>query len=88
MAEASALWNLLQEAAEPSVVEALKTAVETDPDRALNRINPLAFAAAHGLDEDATIGALVHAARLGICSTCRGTWSAPAAAACWRRRPR
>ena len=66
MAEASALWNLLQDAAEPSVVEALKTAVETDPDRALNRINPLAFAAAHGLDEDAAIGALVHAARLGI----------------------
>ena len=66
MAEASALWDLLREAAEPSVVEALKTTVESDPDRALNRINPLAFATAHGLNEEATIGALVHAARLGI----------------------
>ena len=27
MAEASALWDLLREAAEPSVVEALKTSV-------------------------------------------------------------
>ena len=66
MAEASALWDLLREAAEPSVVEALKTSVESDPDRALNRINPLAYATARGLDEDATTGALVHAARLGI----------------------
>ncbi len=66
MAEASVLWDLLREAAEPSVVEALKTAVEGDPDRSLNRINPLAFAAAHKLDEEAAIGALVHASRLGI----------------------
>ncbi len=66
MAEATALWDLLRQAAEPSVAEALKTAIETEPDRALNRINPLAFAAAHDLNEEATIGALVHAARLGI----------------------
>jgi class 3 adenylate cyclase len=66
MAEASALWDLLRQAAAPPVVDALKAAVETEPDRALNRINPLAFAAAHALDEDATIGALVNAARLGL----------------------
>jgi hypothetical protein len=66
MAEAYALWDLLRQAAEPHVVDALKAAVETEPDRALNRINPLAFTLAHGLDEEATIGALVHAARLGI----------------------
>ena len=66
MAEATALWDLLREAAEAPVVEALKTAVDNDPDRALNRINPLVFAAAHGFDDEATIGALVHAARLGV----------------------
>ncbi len=66
MADAFALWDMLRETADPSVVAALKTSVETDPDRALNRINPLAFAAARGLGEEATIGALVHAARLGI----------------------
>jgi len=66
MADASALWDLLRKAAEPSVADALETAVEKEPDRALNRINPLAFAADHGLNEEAVIGALVHAARLGI----------------------
>jgi len=66
MAEATALWDLLREAAEPSVAGALKATVETAPDRALNRLNPLAFAAANHLNEEATIGGLVHAARLGI----------------------
>jgi class 3 adenylate cyclase len=66
MAEAAALWDLLRQTADPDAVTALKTAVESDPDRALNRINPLAFAAAHGLNEEAAIGALVHAARLGL----------------------
>ena len=66
MAEATALWELLRQSAEPVVADELKTAVETAPDRSLNRINPLAFAAAHGLNEEAVIGALVHAARIGI----------------------
>ena len=66
MAEATALWELLRQAADPIVTDALKRAVETGSDRSLNRINPLAFAAEHGLNEEAAIGALVHAARLGI----------------------
>jgi len=66
MAESSALWDLLRQTADPDAVAALKLAVESDSDRALNRINPLAFASARGLSEEATIGALVHAARLGI----------------------
>ncbi len=66
MAEASALWDLLSQTADADAVAALKVAVQSDPDRALNRINPLAFASGHGLNEEATIGALVHAARLGI----------------------
>ncbi len=66
MAEATALWELLRQTADPKVADALKTAVETGSDRSLNRINPLAFAAERGLNEEAAIGALVHAARLGL----------------------
>ncbi|HEY1884453.1 MAG TPA: DUF5939 domain-containing protein, partial [Roseiarcus sp.] len=75
-----ALFGLLRQTADPAVVEALKTSVETDQDRLLNRINPLAYAKAHGLDEEHTIGAFVHAARLGLfdmswnmlCPSCGG----------------
>ena len=66
MADAQPLWGLLKQAADPSVAEALKKSVETDPDRALNRINPFAYAAAHGLAEEPVIGGFVHAARLGL----------------------
>ena len=48
-----ALFGLLRQTADPAVVEALKTSIETDQDRLLNRINPLAYANAHGLDEEA-----------------------------------
>ena len=75
-----ALFGLLRQTADLAVVRALKTSVEKDPDRALNRINPLAYAKAHGLDEEQTIGAFVHAARLGLfdmswnmlCPSCGG----------------
>ena len=66
MAESVALWELLRQTADPDAVAALKSAVETGSDRALNRINPLAFAAAHGLAEEATISALIHSSRLGL----------------------
>ena len=63
MAETTALWELLRQTADPSVADALKSAVETGSDRSLNRVNPLAFAVERGLNEEAAIGALVHAAR-------------------------
>ena len=66
MADASALWGLLSQAADPAVAQALEKSVESDPDRNLNRINPLAYAAEHKLDEEHTIGGFVHAARLGL----------------------
>src|SRR5580658_10656935 len=66
MADAEPLWGLLKQAADPSVAEALTKSVETDPDRALNRINPLAYAKTHGCEEEPVIGAFVHAARLGL----------------------
>jgi hypothetical protein len=63
MAEATALWELLRQTADPSVADALKSAVETGSVRSLNRVNPLALAVERGLNEEAAIGALVHAAR-------------------------
>ena len=87
MSESSALWDLLSQTAEPSVTKALEAAVASDPDRTLSRINPLVFAAERGLDEEATIGALVHSARLGLfdmswnvlCPGCGGVLEAGAA---------
>ena len=82
-----ALFGLLRQTAAAAVVDALKTSVETDQDRLLNRINPLAYAETHGLDEEETIGAFVHAARLGLfdmswnmmCPSCGGVIEAGAA---------
>jgi hypothetical protein len=54
MAEATALWELLRQTADPSVTDALKSAVETGSDRSLNRVNPLAFAE-RGLNEEAVV---------------------------------
>ena len=66
MADVQALFGLLRQTADPAMVDALKASVETDPDRFLNRINPLAYAEGHGLDEEETIAGFVHAARLGL----------------------
>ena len=66
MADMQALFGLLRQTADPAVAEALKTSVETDSDRALNRINALTYAKQHRLDEEETIAGFVHAARLGL----------------------
>jgi Family of unknown function (DUF5939) len=66
MTESKALWELLRQAADPAVADALKTAVETGSDRTLSRMNPLAFAASHELGEEPVISTLVHAARIGL----------------------
>jgi class 3 adenylate cyclase len=66
MADVEALWDALRESADPAVVGPIKSLVENGSDRALNRINTLAFAAAHDLNEDAVIGAFLHAARIGL----------------------
>ena len=54
-----ALFGLLRQTADLAVVRAFETSIEKDPDRALNRINPLAYAKAHGLDEEQTIAGFV-----------------------------
>ena len=95
MADTDALFGLLRQTADPAVVEALKTSVENDQDRLLNRINPLTYAKAHGLDEEETIGGFVHAARLGLfdmswnmlCPGCGGVLEAGAGAQDAQSRP-
>jgi class 3 adenylate cyclase len=66
MEDVEALWDTLRQSADPAVVASMKSLVETGSDRSLNRLNPLAFAAAHGLGEDAIVGALLHASRIGL----------------------
>ena len=87
MAEASGLWDLLRQTADAAAVAALEAEVQSAPDRALNRINPLAFATSHGLTEQDTISTLVHASRLGLfdmswamlCPSCGGVLETTAA---------
>ena len=80
MSENQSLFAALREAADPAAAAAIEQAVASAPDRELARINVLAFAAAHGLDEEKAIATFLQAAKLGIfelswdvlCPTCRG----------------
>src|SRR5258708_40302907 len=64
--EAEALFAVLRQSASEAVVPAIETLVREAPDRALCRINAIAFATQRGLDEEETIAAFLRAARLGI----------------------
>ena len=66
MGEIEALFAVLRRSADANVVAALECLVREAPDRALNRINVLDFAAHHGLSEELTIAAFLHAARIGL----------------------
>src|SRR6476660_1396038 len=66
MSEAQPLFDMLRQSAQPHIVDVIERTVREAPDRKLNRINPLAFATAHGLDEEQTIAAFLHASRLGL----------------------
>jgi class 3 adenylate cyclase len=64
--ETDALFNTLRESAKPKTVSAIEKLVQEGPDRELCRINALAFAARHKLNEEDVIAAFLHGARLGI----------------------
>jgi class 3 adenylate cyclase len=66
MSEAENLFAGLRQSADPAIVAAIEVLLRDAPDRALCRINVLDFAAKAGLDEEQTIAAFLHAARLGI----------------------
>ena len=66
MNEATPLFSALRQSADPDAAAAIERAVAEAPERELCRINVLAFAAKHGLNEERLIAAFLHAARLGI----------------------
>ena len=86
MSESEALFNVLRQSADTDSVAAIERAVRDAPDRELCRINALDFAARNGLDEERTLAAFLHAARLGlyelswnvICPGCGGVLEAGA----------
>jgi class 3 adenylate cyclase len=64
--ETEALFAILRRSAAPAAVAAIENLVRDGDDRALCRINTLAFAAKHGLDEEETIAAFLHATQAGL----------------------
>src|SRR5256884_1312120 len=64
--ETDTLFNALRQSAKPKPVSAIEKLIRDGPDSELCRINALAFAAKHKLDEEDVIAAFLHAARLGI----------------------
>jgi class 3 adenylate cyclase len=84
MSEAKNLFPLLRQSADACIVDAIEKLVEDAPDRDLCRINVLDFAAKKGLDEEKSIAAFLHAARLGLfelswnvlCPSCGGVLDA------------
>ncbi len=66
MSETEALLSVLRQAADADCVAAIERTIRDAPDRDLCRINVLSFAAKHGLEEEQTIAAFLHAARLGL----------------------
>ena len=66
MSEAQPLFDMLRQTVQPEIAGVLERFVREAPDRKLGRINALAFAAEHGLDEEKAIAAFLHASRLGL----------------------
>ena len=66
MSETEALFGVLRQSADPECAAAIEQLVRTAPDPALCRVNALAFSGERGLDEERTIAAFLHAARLGL----------------------
>jgi len=66
MSETEALFTVLRQSSDPDCAAAIERSVRDAPDRELCRVNVLAFASKHGLDEERTIAAYLHAARLGL----------------------
>jgi len=86
VSDSEALFNVLRQSADADCVAAIEHVVRDAPDAQLCRINALDFAKKHDLDEERTIAALLHAARLGlfelswnvICPACGGVLEAGA----------
>src|SRR3974390_3530106 len=61
-----ALFGVLRQSADGGCAAAIEGAVANAPDHELCRVNAVAFAGKNKLDEERTIAAFLHAARLGL----------------------
>ncbi|HZS82062.1 MAG TPA: adenylate/guanylate cyclase domain-containing protein [Stellaceae bacterium] len=66
MSEADSLLSLLRQSVASDIVAAIEDLIRNAPDRELNRINALNFAARRGLDEERVIAGFLHATRIGL----------------------
>jgi class 3 adenylate cyclase len=64
--ETTAHFGLLRKSAAPEAAGAIEALVADGSDQSLCRVNALSFAAKHGLDEEETIAAFLHATDLGL----------------------
>ncbi len=64
--EIEALFTILKRSATPATAAAIETLVREGSDGDLCRVNTLAFAAKHGLDEEEAIAGLLHATQVGL----------------------
>jgi class 3 adenylate cyclase len=66
MNETASLFAILRNFVDHPVAEAIETLVRDGSDRELCRVNALAFAEKHSLDEERTIAGFLHAASIGL----------------------
>lgn len=66
MTHVRSLLDVLRQSVPDRIADEIETLIATAPDRKLNRINALAFAAERGLDEEQVISGFLHASRLGL----------------------
>src|SRR5579863_9350513 len=66
MSETEAFFGVLRQSADPECVAAIERLVGDGLDCDLCRVNAIAFATKHHLEEEPVIAAFLHAARLGI----------------------
>ena len=66
MNETQALFSVLRQTADPSVVDAIEHLIDKGEDRDLNRINLLDLSKQTALDEERLISGFLHASRLGL----------------------
>ena len=86
MTESHSLFGILRQSADADCVTAIERLVADASDHQLSRINVLAFARRHGLDEEKAIASFLHAARIGLfelswnvlCPGCGGVLDASA----------
>ncbi|OAF16876.1 adenylate/guanylate cyclase domain-containing protein [Bradyrhizobium neotropicale] len=66
MSDTQAQFSVLKQTADPKVVDAIEQLVAQGGDHELNRINVIDFSKRHDLDEERSISAFLHSARLGL----------------------